>query len=268
MARVLISGCNSGIGYHTVACFAEQGHRVFAAVGRHGGTAAIDALAAGSKGLVTVLPLDVTRPADIAAVRDRVLAEAPLDVLVNNAGRVMIAPVEECSDADARALFDVNFFGLFALSRAFLPAMRARQAGTIVNLSSPSALVPAHWYGLYGASKAAVGALSVTLAQELAPWNIRVIVVYPGNFKTEVLNNAFGSVVVAPESPYFALKQQTKAASRAHYAQMVDDEERASRESARPVGEAIVRAVFDGTQRLHYPVGSDAQTLFDHRGEA
>jgi NAD(P)-dependent dehydrogenase (short-subunit alcohol dehydrogenase family) len=268
MASVLITGCDSGIGYHTAECFADAGHRVFATVRSGADTARVDALAAAAGGRLTILRLDVTDPAQIAAVSESVLAEGPLDVLVNNAGRVMIAPAEESSDADARALFDVNFFGLFAMTKAFLPAMRAQRAGTIVNLSSPSALVPAHWYGLYAASKAAVGALSATLAHELAPWNIRVIVVYPGNFKTAVLKHAVGSLEVAPDSPYFELRQQTKAAARVHYAAMLGPEERATRESGRPVGEAILSAVFDGTGRLHYPVGTDAQTLFDNRAKA
>jgi NAD(P)-dependent dehydrogenase (short-subunit alcohol dehydrogenase family) len=264
MKNVLITGCNSGFGYYTAECFAKAGHRVFATVRPQEDMTRIEQLAASEGCSVDILPLDVTDPAQISAVRDQVLAVGPLDVLVNNAGRVAIAPLEETPEDQVRAIFDVNVFGLVSMIQAFLPSMRQAKSGTIVNLSSPAALAPSHWYSIYAGSKAAVNALSKSLAQEVADWNIRLILVYPGNYKTEVLHNAVGDLSVGEDSPYYQLKQSTKAASRAIYAQMLaGDEERASRESGRPVGEAIFAAVFDGTNQLHYPVGSDSQTIFD-----
>ncbi|MGI9286707.1 MAG: hypothetical protein ACR2P1_15075, partial [Pseudomonadales bacterium] len=81
--------------------------------------------------------------------------------------------------------------------------------------------------------------------------------------------HAVGELTVAEESPYYALKQSTKEAARAIYAQMIGTEEaRAQRETGRPVGEAIFAAVFDGTNNLHYPVGADSQTIFDNRASS
>lgn len=266
MANVLITGCNSGFGYYTSEYFARAGHRVFATVRPQEDMTRLETLAATEGHSIRILPLEVTDNAQIATVVEQVLAEGPLDVLVNNAGRVVIAPFEEIPEDNVRAIFDVNVFGLFNLTRAFLPSMRANNAGTIVNLSSPAALMPSHWYSVYAASKAAVDAMSKSLAQELADWNIRLILIYPGNFKTAVLNNAVGELTVRQASPYYDLKQSTKEAARATYGSMLaSDEERASRETGRPVGEAIFNAVFDGTQNLHYPVGSDAQAVFANR---
>jgi NAD(P)-dependent dehydrogenase (short-subunit alcohol dehydrogenase family) len=266
MANVLITGCNSGCGYYTTEYFAGAGHRVFSTVRPTEDMTRLEALAATEGHAIDILPLDVTDSSQIESARDRVLAAGPLDVLVNNAGRVIIAPFEETPLENVRTLFDVNVFGLVELTQAFLPSMRSNRSGTIVNLSSPAALIPPHWYSIYAGTKAAVNAISLSMAQELADWNIRLILVYPGNFKTGVLDNAVGELTVSEGSPYFGLKQRTKAQARANYAAMLSgDEERAQRETGRPVGEAVFEAVFDGTDRLHYPVGSDAQTVFDNR---
>ena len=266
MANVLITGCNSGFGYYTSECFAKAGHRVFSTVRPEEEMTGIEALAATEGYSIKILSLDVTDSDQIAAVRDEVLTEGPLDVLVNNAGRVVIAPFEETPEDHIRAIFDVNVFGLVNMTQAFLPSMRENRSGTIVNLSSPAALIPPHWYSIYSGSKAAVDAFSKALTQELSEWNIRTILVYPGNYKTGVLKNAVGDIAISENSPYYEMKQATKAASREIYAQLIGtDEERARRENGRPVAEAILGAVFDGTRNLHYPVGSDSQMIFDNR---
>src|SRR6476620_5338002 len=92
-----------------------------------------------------------------------------IDVLVNNAGRGLVGTVEETSDAEARALFDVNVFGLLAVTRAVLPYMRAARSGLVVNLSSVGGFVAWPGWGVYAATKFAVEALSEAMAHELAP---------------------------------------------------------------------------------------------------
>ncbi len=269
MASILITGCNSGFGYYTTECFAREGHRVFSTVRPEEDTTGIEALAATDDYSITILPLDVTDSEQIASVRDEVLAEGPLDVLVNNAGRVVIAPFEETPEEHLRTIFDVNVFGVVSMIQAFLPSMRENRSGTIVNLSSPIALIPSHWYSIYAGTKAAVDAISKSLTHELAEWNIRTILVYPGNYKTAVLKNAVGDMEISKDSPYYEMKQATKAASREIYAQLIGtEEERARRENGRPVAEAILDAVFDGTQNLHYPVGPDSQAIFENRASS
>ena len=133
-----------------------------------------------------VLPLDVT---DGAAVTGAVRAAADrfggVDVLVNNAGYGYRAAVEEGGEEDVARLFATNFHGPVALIRAVLPGMRSRRAGTIVNVSSIGARITPPGSGFYAASKAALEGMSGSLRQEVAPLGIRVIVVEPGQFRTE-----------------------------------------------------------------------------------
>lgn len=266
--NVLITGCNSGFGFYTTEYFAAAGHHVYATVRETADTSRLEALASREGYSIELVTLEITDSDQILLVRDHVLSKGPLDVLVNNAGRVLITPFEETSNQQIRDIFEVNLLGLTNMIKAFLPSMRENRSGTIVNLSSPAAVMPTQWYGMYGASKAAVDALSKSLALEVADWNIRVILIYPGNFKTNILKNAAGVIdSVGEDSPYFELKKKVKEGYRAIYAKYLggSEEERALRETGRPVGEAIFKAVTDGTLKMHYPVGNDAQGVWDSR---
>jgi len=135
------------------------------------------------------LPLDVTMAeqsgAAVAAALDRF---GRIDVLVNNAGYGLFGAVEEISDAEARALFDTNVFGLLNVIRAVLPTLRAQGgSGRIVNISSSAGFVSSAGRGLYSASKFAVEAITEALHGELAPLGIHVIAVEPGAFRTDFL---------------------------------------------------------------------------------
>ena len=134
---VLVTGATSGIGRATALHLARAGHRVFA-VGRR--QAALEALEREAKGLrLETLMLDVTRAESIAAAKDEIDRRTNgygVDVVVNNAGYGVGGPVEEVSDAAFRAQYETNVFGLMAVTRAFLPKMRARRWGRILNISS------------------------------------------------------------------------------------------------------------------------------------
>ena len=106
-------------------------------------------------------------------------------MLVNNAGYGYLAAVEEGDDADIRAMFETNFFGLAALTRAVLPIMRAQKSGAIVNISSMGGFIGFPGSGYYAATKFAVEGLSESLSKEVAPFGIRVIIVEPGPFRTD-----------------------------------------------------------------------------------
>src|SRR2546426_6982393 len=132
---VMVTGASSGIGRATAARLADAGHVVFAA-GRRG--SALEALAA-EHASVHPIVLDVTDQASVEAAAKEVDAATGghgLDVLVNAAGTLILGPVEAVPDEQTRDQFEVNLFGSLALTRAFLPAMRERGAGRIVNVSS------------------------------------------------------------------------------------------------------------------------------------
>jgi NAD(P)-dependent dehydrogenase (short-subunit alcohol dehydrogenase family) len=178
MAVILVTGATSGIGRDAALRLARAGHRVLAGGRRP------DALAElAAHGRVEPLALDVADPGSVAAARaevERRTAGAGLDVLVNNAGYALPGPLEALTDADLRALFDTNVFGLLAVTRAFLPRMRERGAGRVVNVGSVMGRVTMPLLGAYNASKHAVAALTDALRMELAPFGVRVVLVEPG----------------------------------------------------------------------------------------
>ncbi|MBW8837518.1 MAG: SDR family NAD(P)-dependent oxidoreductase, partial [Burkholderia sp.] len=132
-----------------------------------------------------VLPLDVTNRAQIAEV----VAQAKqrfghIDALVNNAGYGYLAAIEEGEDAEVRAMFETNVFGLVDITKAVLPVMREQRSGLIVNVSSIGGLASFAATGYYHATKYAVEGLSETLAAEVKPLGIDVLIVEPGPFRT------------------------------------------------------------------------------------
>ncbi|WP_395647691.1 SDR family NAD(P)-dependent oxidoreductase [Terricaulis sp.] len=178
-----VTGATSGLGLSLVRLALARGERVFA-TGRN--AAALATLkAAGAE----VAAMDVTKPAEVAAAAAAAIARfGGIDVLVNSAGYALLGAIEETSDAETRAQFEVNVFGLMNVVRAALPSMRARGGGRIVNFSSLAGFMGMAGAGNYCASKFAVEGLSETLAGELAPFGIKVIIVEPGSFKTNFVD--------------------------------------------------------------------------------
>jgi NAD(P)-dependent dehydrogenase (short-subunit alcohol dehydrogenase family) len=138
-------------------------------------------------GQVLALALDVTSPAAVgAAVREGSERFGRLDVIVNNAGYANVAPIETGDDADFRTQFETNFWGVYNVSKAAVPQLRAQGGGTIVQFSSIGGRVGGSpGIGSYQAAKFAVDGFSRVLAVETAPFNVKVVVVEPSGFKTD-----------------------------------------------------------------------------------
>ena len=171
---VLITGASSGFGRDTAETLARAGHRVFASMrdlaGRNG--THVDALRA--KG-IAVVELDVTDEASVERGVAQVLAQAKrLDVLINNAGIGSAGVSESFTTDQLRALFDVNVFGIQRTLRAALPAFRSQGAGLVVNIGSFLGRVTFPFFGLYGASKFALEALTDSYRYELSQLGVDV----------------------------------------------------------------------------------------------
>jgi NAD(P)-dependent dehydrogenase (short-subunit alcohol dehydrogenase family) len=178
-----ITGCSTGFGRDLATLVLERGWR---AVVTARNVATVQDLAARSDGRALALPLDVTDMGQIAAaVRGAEERFDAIDVLVNNAGYGYQSSIEEGEEAEIRAMFDANVFGLAALTRAVLPGMRARRRGHIVNISSVAGFVGFPGSGYYAATKHAVEGLSDSLAREVEPLGIKVTCVEPGPFRTD-----------------------------------------------------------------------------------
>ena len=177
-----ITGCSSGFGRELAVLALQRGDRVVATARQPDSLAA---LALENQERCLVLPLDVTNREQIrAAVAGAQERFGGIDVLVNNAGRGFMVSIEEAREEDVRAAFELNLFGLVALTQAVLPGMRQRGRGHVVNISSTGGLVGRAGSGFYAATKFAVEGLSEALAEEVEPYGIRVTVVEPSAFRT------------------------------------------------------------------------------------
>jgi NAD(P)-dependent dehydrogenase (short-subunit alcohol dehydrogenase family) len=178
-----ITGCSTGFGRDLALAVLNKGWR---AVITARDLDRAREIAEGFAGNAFALRLDVTDATEItAAVRSAEERFGAIDVLVNNAGYGYQAAVEEGEDAEIRAMFDVNVFGLAAVTRAVLPGMRARRRGCVVNISSVAGFVGFPGSGYYAATKHAVEGLSDSLAREVGPLGISVLCVEPGPFRTD-----------------------------------------------------------------------------------
>ncbi|MEU1623005.1 oxidoreductase [Streptomyces sp. NPDC005722] len=188
MTTWFITGASRGFGLEIARQALERGDNVVATARTP--RVVEDALAAHADRLLAV-PLDVNDEEQArAAVEAAVERFGTIDVLVNNAGRGLLGAVEETSDAEARAVFDTNVFGLLTVTRAVLPVMRARRSGRIVNLSSVGGFVGWAGWGLYCATKFSVEAVTESLRLELAPLGIQATAVEPGPFRTDFLDSS------------------------------------------------------------------------------
>lgn len=172
---VFISGGTKGIGLETAKVFSERGYSVWA-VGR-----SVNDVLRDSYPNIHFLFMDITDPISIdTAVHEVLSTEGHIDTLVNNAGYGLLGADEAVTIEQARAQFDVNFFGLLELTQKVLPSMRKEEKGHIINISSTSGIRAVPGLGLYAASKFALEALSESMAVTLSPFNIKVSVIEPG----------------------------------------------------------------------------------------
>ena len=179
----LVTGCSSGFGAALADVLAARGDRLVATA-RDATRLMADLRQAGPH--VLTVDLDVTKAATVAEAITQAQARfGRIDVLVNNAGYGYQASVEEGDETEIRAQFDANVFGLFAVTRAVLPGMRARRRGHIINITSVAGLIGFPGSGYYAASKHAVEGWSDALLAEVAPLGIKVTCVEPGPFRTD-----------------------------------------------------------------------------------
>ena len=179
-----ITGTSSGFGRAFADHALAQGHRVVATARRVESLAALVAQAP-ERVLAVALDVDVPGAAE-AAVAAAVARFGRIDVLVNNAGYGVVGALEETPDVELRAIFDTNFFGAMAVTRAVLPVLREQRGGAIVNVSSLGGQLSFAGFGAYSATKFALEGASEALAQEMAPFGVKVLIVEPGQFRTNL----------------------------------------------------------------------------------
>ncbi|UNK42649.1 SDR family NAD(P)-dependent oxidoreductase [Luteimonas sp. S4-F44] len=249
MSTVLITGCSSGFGLQTAQLFLERGWHVVATMR----TPRPDVLPASER--LRVLPLDVTDADSIARAVD---AAGPIDALVNNAGFGAPAPVELTPADVALSLLRTNTLGTLATTQAVLPQFRERGAGVVVNVSSSVTLRPLPLLGVYRASKAAVEALTESLAVEVEPLGIRVRLVLPGRApETRFGENARAHLRGVDHPAYGPLVERMIAGFRETGGPVTQ---------ASDVAEAIWRATTEPGTPMRIAAGADAEAWMAEAG--
>ena len=178
-----ITGVSSGFGQAIAAAALARGDVVVGTVRRAEDKQKFEQLAA--KNAIGLI-LDITNEQaviDTAAQIEETIGA--IDILVNNAGYGLVGAIEEASQAEIRAQFEVNVFGTISVIQSVLPYMRKRGAGRIINVTSVSGLAPWMGTGIYGASKFALECIGQTLAEEVSPLGIKVTNVAPGGLRTD-----------------------------------------------------------------------------------
>jgi NAD(P)-dependent dehydrogenase (short-subunit alcohol dehydrogenase family) len=185
---VVITGASSGFGEAAVRAFADHGYRVWGTLrDASGRNAARKAALEAHSPEVSIVEMDVTSDASVVEGFARILAEGPVDILINNAGIMYIGMTEAYSVAQAHEQMDTNYLGAIRTMQAVLPSMRAAGSGLIINTSSIAGRVSVPFFGTYCATKHALEAYSQSLRYEVAPFGIDVALVEPGPFPSNLL---------------------------------------------------------------------------------
>ncbi|KAG2158500.1 uncharacterized protein EDB93DRAFT_674083 [Suillus bovinus] len=198
---VLVTGCSKGgIGFYLCEHFYEQGCIVYATSRR---LETMD----GFENPVEKRVMDVTSDDDVKLVVQSILEEqGKIDIVVNNAGAIAIGPLLDVSLDQARKAFETNTYSVLRVVQAVAPSMIERKQGLIVNIGSLAGNIATPWNGLYSATKAAAHALSDVLAMECKPFGVKVMLVAPGQVRTNITANQAATLELSPTSiykPYF-----------------------------------------------------------------
>lgn len=251
MSTWFITGCSTGLGRAFADAVLARGEN---AVVTARDVANVQDLADSYPDTALALALDVTDDAQVgAAVTAAKQRFGSIDVLVNNAGYGYRAAIEEGEDDAVRQLFETHVFGPVRTIKAVLPDMRARRAGTIVNISSIGARVSPVGSGYYSAVKAALEALTLSLRKEVEPLGITAMVVEPGAFRTDFAGRSLTQAAEPIEDYAETAGRRRKEHDTVHGTQPGDPSKAAA---------ALIKAVESGSAPYMLLLGSDASDAF------
>jgi NAD(P)-dependent dehydrogenase (short-subunit alcohol dehydrogenase family) len=249
----VVTGSSSGIGFETSLTLARSGFLTYATMRNLGKGATIKSVAAEEGLPIHVVQLNVTEERSINDAIHSIKSDVgKIDVLVNNAGYGLNGAFEDLAMEEIKAQYETNLFGVIRVTQAVLPIMRKQKSGIIVNISSGAGRFGYPGGSAYVSTKFAIEGLSESMAYELEPFGIRVVLVEPGVIKTNFVN----SIVAAkksqdPNSPYAQLMQNV-ATSFQH---MIE-----GGSSTDVVAKVVLKAVTSENPTLRYLAGKDVET--------
>jgi NAD(P)-dependent dehydrogenase (short-subunit alcohol dehydrogenase family) len=262
LAKVaVVTGSSSGIGYETSLLLARNQFTTYATMRNMGKSDGLREIASKENIPLNVTQLDVNNDSSVNNAIDSVIKEnGRIDILVNIAGFDLFGSLEESSLEEIKQQFETNVFGVIRTTKAVIPTMRKQGNGTIVNISSVGGtvgLLP--FISAYHASKFAIEGFTESLRQELADFNINIILIEPGSISSNFMDNMKTAKGFDPnKSPYAKMVQQ-----------VFQGFESISAYSSHPskVAHTILDALNSPNPELRNPVGKDAESIFKVRAE-
>jgi NAD(P)-dependent dehydrogenase (short-subunit alcohol dehydrogenase family) len=250
MKTIFITGTSSGLGKAAVQLFHSKGWKVIATMRDTNKAKDFDHLEH-----VIVLPLDITKPAEIESAVRASIALGEVDVVLNNAAYGAIGPLESIDNDNLLKQIDTNLLGAIRVTQAFIPHFREKRSGLFINITSVASLVTFPFDSLYHAVKWGLHGWSEGLSYELKSFGIRVKTVAPGFIHSEFGANA----VITTAEPY---QQQMD-----HYLKVVNSmmDPATTGSTALEVAEVIYEAVTDGKDQVHYTAGADCKNMDERR---
>jgi NAD(P)-dependent dehydrogenase (short-subunit alcohol dehydrogenase family) len=254
----LVTGSSSGIGFETSLLLARNGFHTYASMRDLKKSKDITQIANKEKLPLQVVQLDVIDDRSVREAIDKIVAENQrIDVLVNNAGYGLLGALEDLSIEEIKAQFETNFFGAIRVTQQVLPVMRKQKSGgTIVNISSVGGRMSFPGLSAYHGTKFALEGLSESLAYEIEPYGIRVVVIEPGFVRTNIMNSSIiAKKAQDPNSPYFSLIQQLEKSFKSAM------ENISASSPPEEVAKVVLQAITSENPKLRYAVGNDAASI-------
>ena len=241
---ILVTGASSGIGLASATALQAAGHTVY------GSARDISRIKSVS---FKPIQLDVTDDASAKAAIDKIIkAEGKLDVLINNAGNGVVGPAYAMPVESAKKQFEVNFFGVVRMCTAVLPGMIEKNEGMIINMSSLAGLFGLPYQSMYAASKYAIEGYSQSLRMELRSTKIKVVVINPGDFKTDFTQNR-------DKVPFPIKNEKLEGEYNAAVAAIEKDESIGANPDL--IGKQLIKIVGSSSPSHRYLVGALGQTI-------
>jgi NAD(P)-dependent dehydrogenase (short-subunit alcohol dehydrogenase family) len=249
----VITGSSSGIGLETALILARNGYTTYATMRSPDKDTSIKEAVQNEGLTMRVIPLDVTDDSSVKNAVNNIISEAGrIDLLVNNAGYGLVGALEDLAIEEIKSQYETNLFGLIRVTQTVLPTMRKQRSGRIINVSSGAGIFGYPGGSAYVSTKFAVEGLSESIAYELEPFGIKVILIEPGFIKTN-----FGNAMVIAKraqdsaSPYSEMMQKMRA-STTELAKNASD--------AELVANIILEAALNSNPRLRYLAGKDVES--------
>lgn len=256
----VVTGSSSGIGYATALQLARSGYFTFATMRNPEKRGDLIRAAKNEELPILVEQLDVT---DLDSIKDfisgrlAVKSSGRIDVLVNNAGYALMGSLEDLSMKEIQDQLETNLLGAIRVTQQVLPVMRAQGSGIIVNISSGVGRIGFQGLSAYVATKFALEGLSESLAYEVGPFGIKVVLIEPGVVKTKAFDNmVIGQAALQKDSPYAGMLDNLNVAFKTRLDKASTPDQ---------VAATILQAISSQEPKLRYAVGQDVVALLEKK---